>query len=69
MTIAQQVSARLNGTCKSLHEILEDIGQEELSNNSEFCAELDSLIFCCECCGWWYDIDEMKSDWICESCV
>lgn len=69
--LAQEVAYELEGTSKFLQFVLEERGQDGMDNNSTFCAILDSLVFCCEQCDWWFSQSEMtdKVDrWICEDC-
>lgn len=67
---ADQIADELRGTCKSLRESLEGNESEHLENDAKFCSQLDSLVFCCDRCGWWDEIAMMSEseDWVCEDC-
>ena len=73
MKIREDIIYELQGSCKSLLEVLEFHECEHLELDSDFLAELDSRIFCCELCNWWMEISEMAEDaqdrWICEECA
>lgn len=59
----------LQGTCNSLEADEDHAG---LLNDLDFCALLDSLVFCCELCNWWCELSEMGNDGnsngICRDC-
>lgn len=57
---ARIAAERLQDTTKSLADLGPQF--EALQNNTQFCAELDSLVFECECCGWWCEACEMTDD-------
>jgi hypothetical protein len=63
---AKEVAEELRGTTKSLSNVATD----EETNDATFCAELDSHVFQCECCGWWCSDDEGScgSDQVCYDC-
>lgn len=69
----EQIAEELQGTCKSLYEMLEYYDMEDLEMDSEFCARLDQEIFLCEGCGWWCEMCEMTTDeandWQCTDCA
>jgi hypothetical protein len=69
--MARDAANHLQGTCKSVHDLGPQF--EELQNNSDFCATLDSLVFCCEECEWWHDVAEIHLDtgsgFICNDCA
>lgn len=60
----------LRGTCQTLNVVLEKHEAEELEDDKQFLEELDNTVFCCECCGWWYEIWEMSDShsWECVDC-
>lgn len=71
ISLAEEVASELEGTCKFLTFVLEEREAEHMEDNSIFCARLDSLVFCCERCDWWFAQSEMtdKVDrWICVEC-
>lgn len=53
---AREVGDQLRGSGKSLH----DVASDEEMQDTIFCAELDSHVFCCSCCDWWCAISEMS---------
>lgn len=68
---AEDIAYDLQGTCYSLSEVLAEYDAEELEFNLAFCDRLDSIVFCCESCNWWFEISEMCSEhdvWKCEDC-
>lgn len=66
--MAEKAADQLQGTSKAIYDLGEEY--EALENNAEFCAVLDSLVFCCTVCENWFEQSEMSEtqDWICESC-
>lgn len=66
-----EVIDSLSGSCKSLGQVLEEIGRCDLEYNIEFCDRLDSQIFCCAECNWWQEVCEMDHhvDWVCVDCT
>lgn len=70
-TTVRNVAYELQGTCQSLHEVLERFDMDDADMESAFCAELDSLVFECTCCNWWYETSEMSeyTDWQCKECA
>lgn len=71
--IAVIVADELRGTCNSLLQVLEQHDAEEMELNSEFCDALDSHVFECQRCNWWFEQSEMADrkdgEWICEDCT
>lgn len=67
--MAIKAAERLQGSCQGIANLGEEF--EALETNSEFCATLDELVFCCNCCNWWFEQSEMSEneDWICEDCA
>lgn len=62
-----QLAHELIGTCDSRDP------QEELGDDSVLLAEFDMLAFCCDCCGWWCDMDEANDapngqGFVCDDC-
>ncbi len=53
-----ELAEELRGTCKSL----EDFATEEEQNDTEFLKALDEQVFCCEECGWWFEIGDLSED-------
>lgn len=71
IAMAQLAAERLQGSAQSLANLGPEF--EALQNDSVFCAELDQLVFECECCGWWCDAGEMSDsesdNWECLECT
>lgn len=67
--MAHDAAERLQGTCKSLADLGPEF--EAIEDNPKFCAELDQLVFCCDGCNWWCELNEMAegADWKCEDCA
>jgi hypothetical protein len=70
---AERVAKRLEGTSDSLIRVFEQLDLDEgLENNSEFCARLDSLVFCCSVCDWWFEVGmtgaDVNGQWACVEC-
>lgn len=62
----------LRGSCQNLDEPLENYDAFHLEHDMDFLNYLDDRIFCCESCGWWYEISEQSDKFddrlICENC-
>lgn len=73
MKTVQDIAEELRGSSQSLQNVLELNDMDGMDNDATFCADLDSLVFCCECCEWWHEQSEMgeRTDdrWICEDCT
>jgi hypothetical protein len=78
VNLAQQVAARLQGTCDSPEAILEALGDTTgAENNDSFLSELDRLVFTCqgECEHWHAQIDNANpgydhdKKWMCRECA
>lgn len=71
-TLAETIAYDLMGTAMSLQTALERRDAEDVGADmdSDFCARLDSLVFCCDSCDWWCEIGEMSNsgDWVCTDC-
>lgn len=67
--MARLAAQRLQGSCQSIANLGEEF--EALELDGEFCAVLDSLVFCCTECDWWFEQSEMSEteDWVCEECA
>lgn len=57
MTV-EEIAASLEGTCDAPPE-LEHHVYEQLSEH----------VFWCECCGWWFVVEEMEGECLCGDCV
>ncbi len=62
----------LQGTCDSLSEYRDEY-LEQGFDEDELVTQVDSIIFECGDCGWWYEVgkmsDEISDDCICENCA
>lgn len=67
--MARRAAELLQGSSQGIANLGEEF--EALELNAEFCAELDSLVFCCDYCNWWFEQSEMSDteDWVCEDCA
>jgi hypothetical protein len=65
---AHAAADELVGTCKSLHEVCPGGEQDDLT----FCETLDSLVYECVCCNWWFEAGDGQHDkqggWACDDC-
>lgn len=68
-----KIAYDLNGTCKSLHQVLEENDMLALEDHQGFLAMLDDEVFECTRCGWWHEQSQMADDcgdeWICQECA
>lgn len=65
--MAIKAADQLLGTSQSIEDLGEDY--EDLQLVIEFTDKLDSLIFCCLVCDYWFEPSQMgKEEWVCESC-
>jgi hypothetical protein len=63
----------LQGTIARLDATTEEMfGISSFDLDMETLEALDQEIFCCECCGWWYEIGELSrevdEDMVCQEC-
>lgn len=58
----------LEGTCSSLDETINSMypGMEVEDLTEEDHDEIDSRVFRCDTCSWWYDISEKVDDENCD---
>lgn len=66
IALAETAAARLTDTAGSLAGLGEEY--EKAANETEFCRRLDELVFECEGCGWWCDVEEMRKPQLCDEC-
>lgn len=59
MTRVDKLVYHLRGTCMSLEKACADFGFDSGDLTMTELEELDSLLFYCDNCGWWYDVDEL----------
>lgn len=73
MKTVDEIASELQGSCLSLNEVLERNDMDGADGDLDFCASLDSIVFCCESCNWWCEVSEMSDDGdsqgICFDCV
>jgi hypothetical protein len=66
----ERVVHRLQGTCMNLQDVLEE---NDLEDTEAVCHAIDTEIFECDGCGWWFELSEMGSDHggvqLCDSCA
>lgn len=62
----QEIIEQLRGTCKGIHEVLNNNEEETL----ELCQAIDTELFCCSQCEWWCELSEESNieGGICENC-
>lgn len=61
----------LKGTCLGLNMACESCGYTEDDLSIEELDQLDSEIFECACCGWWYETSEandVAGEFLCNDC-
>jgi hypothetical protein len=64
------IAERLQGTCVSIDEILnEDYGIDFTDLTTAQLEELDDRVLHCDVCGWWDDASEFNEDQICNECA
>ena len=65
---ARKVADELQDTADSLY----NVATEQEQNDAQFCSELDTRVFQCTCCSWWYEVSEMaeikNDEWVCINC-
>lgn len=60
----QQVAEDLQGTCKSLYDVLTDEEQDD----EAIMLEIDQKVFLCPECDWWCERSEETDDGRCDDC-
>lgn len=65
----EEIVSSLEGSCKSLSEALVANDAEHLEDDMDFLGFLDSYIFQCDWCSWWYSVGEMSEEsQVCNNC-
>lgn len=68
----REVAGTIQGTCKSLDSVLQEVfGDEDLTAVDfaiELLQELDSITMECESCNWWFETGELDDDQVCPDC-
>lgn len=67
--LAETLISDLQGTCKSLDDVLEDLGYDIGTVPFEVLQILDNNILRCECCEWWVEISECNEEGVCSDCA
>lgn len=71
--VITKLAETLQGSAMSLADGCEVLGFTEDDMSVSDCEYLDTMVFNCECCGWWFEQSEMAKNaddqWICESCA
>ena len=67
----QEVIYDLVNTCESMEQVLADHDALDLEEHQPFLEHLDTQIFRCENCCWWYPVSEMSgnSEGNCVDCM
>lgn len=58
----QNIIDYLQGTCMTLQAACQAYGYEEDDLTAPQLEEIDSQIFLCTTCGWWYEIADSSED-------
>ena len=58
----QQIAEDLQGTCRSISEILEWYELEESDMDQGDYIILEEMVMLCDHCGWWYETGEVETD-------
>lgn len=70
----RKVAETLEGSCKSLDDVLCDVFDYEngtLTSTDlpiELLRELDDIVMECQSCSWWVEASEVDDDSVCEEC-
>lgn len=69
VALAELAAARLAGTAKTIAQLGPEF--EAAESSQAFCDRLDTLVFNCTGCDWWFEHDEMSvtEDWVCRECA
>jgi hypothetical protein len=62
-----EIAEELQGTCKTIDDILEAHGLDIGDLSLELAQDLDDITMMCETCGWWCEPFEMEGD-TCQDC-
>ena len=64
-----KLAGELNGTAKSLDDVLEkEYGLDLTEVEDELLELLDQTVQCCEACGWWTDAELINDECLCNEC-
>lgn len=68
----RKVAERLQGTCGSLDDALQDVFEDDTLSVSDFALpllyELDNITMECQGCNWWCETHELDDNQICDDC-
>ena len=68
--IVIDTAVHLQGSCDILDaHLMEVYGLSTEDIPLPFLEHFDSLVGLCETCSWWFDIDELNDNTMCEGCV
>jgi hypothetical protein len=67
-TRVQELADDLTGTCQTLADVCKKHGFAEEDLSMAELGQLDEIVFCCECCGWWDEAGEQDVNQNCEDC-
>lgn len=65
MSRSHDVISELNGTCKSLYDVLTDFELDD----KDLLDDIDNELFECSVCGWWCEHSEDTGEFVCEDCA
>ena len=61
--LANKLIVDLMGSCGTIDEALAYYGYTDITKvDNEVFRIVDEAIFCCEICGWWYEVSQMSED-------
>jgi hypothetical protein len=71
--LAARAAEKLEGTCDGLEDLVErDAEIAEVADLKTFLQYLDTMVFCCVSCNWWYRQRENATpdgaEWECHAC-
>ena len=68
----RQIAEDLQGTCRSMEDVLDWYGFEHTDLNAYDWLNLVKIVRNCDGCGWWYEVGEMKEkdhEFFCQNCI
>lgn len=71
--LLDEIITDLMGTCRDIDDVLNDYDIEFDDLEDEHFSYIDDTIFCCDQCGWWFEISD-SNDYengmlICNHCL
>lgn len=68
----KEVADRLQGTCRSLDDVLQEVFDDEnvdlIGVDIELLHELDDITQECQGCNWWFETSELNDEQLCGDC-